>query len=355
MAVNSFTYNLDEILSTTLQNWRTKGKMYDNIFKANPTLWYFHEKGRKKTEDGGERIMVPLQYGKNSTVKSYSRYDVIDTTPQDNQTAVYYDWRQISGSVTIDGLSAFQNSGKHQIVKLLEAKIKETEDSMAETINEQMWAASPGTKDILSLTALIVRAPTTTDAASPGNISGATHTWWANKTKTTSAATVKALVWDAKNLYNQCSKGGNSSKGGFPDLGICNQETYEAIENHMSDLVRYTDVDEMGNKARSVGFENIRFKNARLFWDEHIPDAYGDATTAYDWDHGSVTYGSLYFINTQYTWYVVGQGYDLKVGKFIQPHNQDARTSQLLHYHQIVCSQRRKNGVLEKISKSLSS
>ena len=354
MAVNSITYNFDEILSTTLMNWRTKGEMYDNIFKSNPTLWWFHEKGRKKTENGGERICVPLQYGENTTIGTYSRYGIIDTTPQDNQTSVYYNWKQMGGSITIDGLSTFQNSGKHQIVKLLEAKIKETEDTMAEKINAQLWKASPGTNDILSLTALIVRAPTTTDAASPGGISGATHSWWANRTKTSAATTVKGLVWEARNLYNQCMKGGNGAKGGYPDLAICNQETYEAIENHMTDLTRYVDSD-LGSKARSNGFENIKFKNCTLFWDEHVPDAYGNATTAYDWDNASVTYGSLYFINTQYTWYVVGEGHDLKVGKFIEPENQDASTAKVLHYHQLVCSQRRKNGVLEKISKSLTS
>ena len=351
MAENSITYNFDEILSSTLINWRNDGKYHDNVFKAIPSFWWIYEK-MKASQQGGERIAINLQYGKNTTVGSYSRYDVIDTTPQDNQTTVYYPWAQFAGSVTIDGYSERINQGKSQIVNLLQAKVSELEGSMSEDLNRQLWQVSPGTKDILSIPSLIPLAPQTTDAMSPGGLSGTTKTYWRNQTSQSSGSTWKAVIVEAKHLYNLCSKGGNKNGSGAPDLAICDQNTYEHIENYMTEQERYTDSD-LGAKARSVGFENIKFKRATLFWDEMVPDAYGDGTTGYNYDSGSYTYGALYFLNTNYLEYVVMSGCDLKPQPFLKPVNQDARTSLTLHMHNLCVSARRKHGVLHHITRSL--
>jgi len=350
MAENSITYDFDVILSSTLMNYRANGKFKDNITSANPTMWWLHEK-KRATQDGGQRIVIPIRFAKNSTVKSYSGYDPFDTTPQDNQTSAYYEWRQLGGTITIDGMTKAKNSGKSRIIKILDEKISNCEDTMAEDINLQLWAITPGAKDILSIPAMIVKAPQTTDAAAPGGLDGTAKTYWRNKYKESSATTVKALVWEMRNLYNSCSLGGNKMKRGYPDLGVCNQYTYESVENHMSDKERYMNADTAA-KARSVGFENIKFKQCTLFFDEHVPDAYGDGTTGYDWDNASWTYGSLYFMNTNFIEYVTMPGKDLHVGGFIESATQDAWTSKVVHYHQLCTSARRKQGVLTKINSS---
>ena len=350
MAVNSFTYNFDEILSTTLLNYRKK--MMDNVFLENPTWRYFHAPGRKKTESGGERLVKPVQYGKNTTTGSYSGYDQIDITPQDNQTSVFYNWKQFGGSIVIDGMSEFKNKEPHRVVSLLQAKISEAEATMVEDLNDMLWKATPAsTKDILSIPSFVVRAPSTTDAQSPGGISGATYSWWRNQTKTSAATTWAAVVREAKHVYYLCKTG----IGGFPDAAICNLETYEYIENTIADLTRYTNPDLAPKTKRSPVVENMRFKGATLWYDDHIADAYGDATTAYD--YGSAVYGSLYFLNSKYLYYVVGEGMDFEVGKFVKTDvtGQDARLALIKHYHALVCDQRRKHGVLEKINKALTS
>ncbi len=54
-------------------------------FKANSR----GVKSNKRVLDGGESITFPIMYEANSTVGSYSGYDLIDTTPQDGQTIKY--------------------------------------------------------------------------------------------------------------------------------------------------------------------------------------------------------------------------------------------------------------------------
>ena len=52
-------------------------------------------------EAGGESIVETVMYGKNTTAKSYSRYETLDTTPQDESTIARYNWKQYADSVTI--------------------------------------------------------------------------------------------------------------------------------------------------------------------------------------------------------------------------------------------------------------
>jgi hypothetical protein len=349
----SLTINWNDVWSTTLMNYRQAGEMYDNIFLENPTMRFFHAKGRKKTEDGGTLINIPIQVTKNSTGGSYSGYDVIDVTPQDNQRMASYYWKQYGISIVIDGLSQFQNKSPHKMIDLLDTKVKEAEETMVEDINEQLWAASPGTKDTGSIPGMIPLAPSTTDAYEPGGISGATYSYWRNQASSSSASTFIALVREAKHLYRLCKQG----VGGFPNGAICDLTTFELINNAIEDKTRYVDPDLAPRTKRSPVVENMRFMGATMWWDDHVGDAYGNGTTAYDWDNASVTYGSLYFINTKYLYYVVGEGKDLKVGRFAtaQVAGHDASIALITHYHQLVCKQRRKHGVLYKIDKTIAS
>lgn len=349
-------HNLDEIYTTTLQNWRKNGKFYDNIFKTNPLFWLLHEKGQRQTWDGGNPIMCNLQYGKNSTIGSYSRYDLIDTTPQDNQTAAYYYMRQLGGTINIDNFSALSNAGKHQIQNLIKAKIKEAEMSMAEEINTQLWKGTPGAKDIDSIPKMIYHAAagagTWTDDASPGEISGNSYSWWRNRhTVSTDISTWALLKFHMRNVYNNCTKGAammdkNKLTGNGPDLLLCNQETYEAYEGAVDDDKRY--VDPLAQKGASMGFEFMKYKRALMYWDEMCYDAYTGV------DYGSRAEGAIYFLNTNFLHYYVSSAVDLEVKPFVEPYNQDARTSKILHYHCLAMSNRAKQGVLGYIDTALS-
>ena len=351
MAENSITYNFDEILTTTLMNWRDKGKFHDNVFKSNPAFWWIYEKA-KATQQGGERIIVNIQHGKNDTVGSYSRYDVLTVKPQDNQTAAYYAWKQFSGCVVIDGYSEAINQGKSKIVSLLQTKIDELEDSMAEDLNTQLWRTTPASsKDILSIPSLVVPYPTTYDAQTPGGISGVTNSYWRNQKVESSATTWKGVAVHAKHLFNLCSNGGNKNGKGHPDFGMCDQATFEHLQNYQEEKERYID-GSLGKKAYEIGFDNFKLKKATMFYDEMVGDAYGDGSTI-GYDYGSATYGTLYLLNSNTIEYVVMTGRDLAPQPFIKPANQDCRISHTFHMHNLCIKARRKNGVLTKITKTL--
>src|SRR4030042_3576880 len=197
----SFTYNFDEILSTTLMEHQPT--LYDNIFSAIPFFWWIHEKNHKKTIDGGERIVVPLQYGKNTTIKSMaSPYSIVDTTPQDNITSAYYLWKEISGSITISHADLRKNSGKHKIIDLLQAKSDEATLSFQEVLTGQLMkiiTASPAS-DLDSLLLFVQKTPS--GASTVGGIAQGTYAWRSNQIKASTATTFAGLLIEMANLYN---------------------------------------------------------------------------------------------------------------------------------------------------------
>ena len=78
-APSTNTIYYDALLSTTMAAYRET--LVDNIFKDSAFLTWLRSSDAIKKQNGGERVAMPLMYGKNETVKSYANYDVLDTTP----------------------------------------------------------------------------------------------------------------------------------------------------------------------------------------------------------------------------------------------------------------------------------
>ncbi len=353
----SKTKTMDALLSLTADAYYKSGLVHDGVFKSNPTFAALKAKGTK--QQGGVQIQVNLRYGKNTTVDSISKYGLIDTAPQDGIEPAYYSWATYAGSISIDKLSEQQNTGKPQIQKLVREQVEGLISTYSERMNEDLWdieytIAGPvtgnGGKNLISIPLLINGYPT--NAADVGGIDQSAKTYWQNKaanSATESTATYFKLSQEMRNMYNNCMKG----YGGSPDMIISNQGAYEAYETGMDTKVRYTADD-----TATAGFESIKFKGARMFWDEHVPDAEGDGTNGYNWDNASysdVTGGSMYFINTKFLDLVTMVGMDFAPEGFQKMPNQLARTCLYGFAGQLVSSNRRKLGVLWGINSALTS
>ncbi len=341
MAVNSITYNFDSLLSTTWMNYRDV--LYDNIFNSCPFFYWMHANGRKRVEDGGERIVIPLEYGKNSTIKSMtSGYDTIDTTPQDPFTSAYYNWKEIAGSTSISNKEIAQNSGKSKIIDLLKRKATNTEMSMSEVLEQMIVGAvtcGNGGSDLMPIYLLIAVDPDA--SATIGGINQSTYAWWKNKLKTSTATTYAGFINEIANLYNTCSHGGSKGKRKSPDVILCDQVYYEI---YMGAGRAKGQIMLTNEPVVNLGFGGARYLGATLMWDEYMIDVVtGTANT--DPNTYSPTYSSAYFINSEFLEFVVCKGQDFTIGPFIQPENQKAKTSIIYLMGEIVTSNRSKQGV----------
>jgi len=353
------TINYDSLLSTTLFNYRST--MVDNIFKSSSFLAALKQKGGIEYQDGGERIAQPLMYENNKTVKSYSKYETLDTTPSDGMTTAFFPWREVAGTISIARLEERQNSGEARLLNLLEKKTMQAEMSIKEAINTQIIQGTVSSltfvdgndqKDLFPL-AYFLRKEKATDptTSTVGNIAGATYSWWRHRVgdfssqSTTNAdinvtvSTRAGLKQYLYRLYNFCTRGGD---GSGPNLILCDQATYETYEMALDASLRYTD-----QSMADLGFDTLKLKGATMIWDELVPDV-GSGTT-------SLTYGTAFYLNTKFFKLVIDSETDFITTPFIEPENQTAKTAKILFMGNTTCSNLRKLGVGVYLSQSITS
>lgn len=354
----SNTRTMEALLSLTADHYYKSGLVHDGIFKSNQTWAELTKKGVKKNVGGGGQIQVNLLYGQNETVDSYSRYGLIDTSPQDGIEPAFYPWAQYAGTVAIDGLSKSQNSSKEKIQDLMKEKTQQLIMSFSERMNYDLWDVTGLThatasvtsgnsgKNLLSIPAYVQKVPGTLSAGVGGTGGGvggiaAANVWWRNKVLDGADATITyaAFEQDMQTMYMNVSKG----TGGTPTHLITSAEAYAAYERGMNTKVRYTQDD-----TASVGFESIKYKGAKLLWDEHVPDM----DTPYNSDHASyapTTKSSMFFLNDKFLELVTLDGKDFAPLGFVRPPNQDASVGTWIFYGQLVCSNRRKQGLIHEV------
>lgn len=348
------TINYDSILGTSLFNYRRT--LADNISKSNPFFYKMQENGMYKSEDGGVAIQIPLMYALG-TADTYSGYDVLDDTPTDGITNAFFDWRQVAVPISISRLEERQNATSHRMANLLETKIMQAELGMKEFFAKQFLQGNAlissanniydpylstrnGSYGVEPITKLIARDPTSSSVQpAVGNINQSTSAWWRNQT-TVSALTTssKAVDWlmEADTVYNNCSKG----PGGPPNLILCDQRTYQIWR--AAYYAKYRATAESDN---NYPFENFKFNRATVTWDEFVCDVESNSTT--------ITYGTAYFINTQFIQMTYDKESNFVNTPFQKPTNQDAKLAHILWMGNSCISNRRKLGVWCKLPSTL--
>lgn len=130
------TDQYDALLTTTLRKYQPR--LQDQIFRGLPLLNWLNNKGRKKTQDGGYEIIVPLLYGENDNMAFYQMYDTVPTNAVEGITAARYQWKNFATSILISRDEERKNSGQTRLINLLESKIMQAEKSMQWYINDQL-------------------------------------------------------------------------------------------------------------------------------------------------------------------------------------------------------------------------
>lgn len=361
-APSQVTTNYDALLSTTLDAMETT--IADNIFKDSAWLAALREMDGIKMQNGGERIRSPIMFGRNSTIQSYEQYDTLDTTPQEGLTTAFYPWKEIAGTVSISRKEQRQNSGEAQMIDLLGWKIKQAESTMREILNGQSlrgtvsgatFVPGNGAKDMYPLGYFLRKLSRTnpTVGGNVGNISAAEvnedgELFWEHRTSaangdndtgndfSVAATTYAGHKANIRRMYNFCGRG----SGGFPNLLVGDQVSYETYENALDTQVRYTNT-----KLADMGFDNLKIRGATFIWDEVIPDV-DTGTTA-------ITLGTIFFLNLNTIKLVIDSETDIVTTPFIEAENQTAKVAKILFMGNMTCNNLRKNGVLYAISQSI--
>jgi hypothetical protein len=322
MATPSSTFT--ELVATT---WRNHSKdVKDNVSNNNALYKRLAEKGQTRKEDGGLTIAQPLDYNANGTYQRYSGYDILNIQQSDVITAAEYQWRQIALNVVASGLELRTNAGSNAIVKLAKARIKNAMRTFKNNFSYDMYADGSLPNQINGLQSLVADAGTGT----VGGIDSGTWSFWQNVVQsaaaplqggagiTPSATTIESLMLP---LWLNQVRGDDK-----PDLIVSSNDYFTFYEASQVSIKRYTDSD-----TASGGFVSLKYKNADVIFDggSGIPAAH------------------MYFLNTDYIELVVHRDADLSVQEDMKPYNQDATVIPVLWMGNMVCSNRRLQGVLK--------
>ncbi len=317
--------NLSELVTTTIRN-RSK-KLADNVSDNNALCMRLKQKGNVKTFSGGRNIVQELEYAENSTYKRYSGYEVLNISPSDVFTAAEFEIKQTAVAVSISGLEGLQNSGKEQMIDLLESRIKNAERTMYNNMSTDIYSdgTADGGKQIGGLQSLIADA----GAGTVGGINSSTYTFWKNSFYDFSAASGaptpgSATIQAAMNaLYLDCSRNTD-----HPDLIVADNAYFTFYWTSLQSNQRFTD-----EKMAAAGFDNLKFMGADVLFD----GGQGGACPA----------SHMFFINTDYI--------------FLRPHrdrnmvpldpdrfstNQDATVKLIAWAGNMACSNRSLQGVI---------
>jgi len=315
--------NFDTIAATTLNNYRKT--MEDVIFTSNPLFYWLKTKNQMKiSNNGGDKIIVPLMYGTNNTAKSYSGYDVIDIIPQDGMTSAEYEWAQYAVGISISGEEEFKNSGEGKLIGLLEQKIKQSELSLVDLLAGDLFKTSSGAKDITSLYNMISDDGTGTI----GNIDSSANTWWKNYYKTGASTSVayENIVPASYDVMLNTAKGNDRV-----DLGIMSSASFLALEAQLTKTINF--VPQLKNTAAAnIGYDNYMIKGCTLMYDENCTSA------------------QIYYINSRHLQLVTGAGKDFVNTPFIKADDGDYKTAMILWYGNLVCDNRARQGKVVTIT-----
>lgn len=321
MADDLFTWgpaNVATLLTTTMENRDIK-EVQDAVFSKQVLLDYLQKKNRV-SRSGGASIIVPISSSSNSTAGFYNGYDVINTTPQDNDTAAQFTWKQAAASVSVSGReSRIQNNGKYAVIDLVQQKIKEAEKALRNAITTGLFAASPATNDIGSLV-------TSIDATSTiGDINSTTYSFW-QATSTASGSFAAQGLSDMRTLWNTLEQRGMDTPTPT-DMILTTSAIYNYYEGALQAQQRFTD-----SRSANGSFENLMFRSAPVKYD------------------AAATSGVMYFLNSDCMELDVHSATDFIMTEWVKPSNQDARVAQFLVGLELVIKNRRKLGKLTSVT-----
>jgi hypothetical protein len=310
----------DAELTATLANRRPE--VVDNIFRGTPLLFAMSRLGGTQPVDGGLGLVKNLQFAKSTAGGAFSDYDILDTTPQNNETGAKFLDASYYESVSISFQEQKRNSGRHAVFSLWNQKIDDATMTIKDRVGRALTATQPasGSKAMNSLTEIVDEAPTAdpprTDAI--GGIGNA-NTWWRNKATDGGAFSVA----DMTTMYNDVSDGAD-----FPTIILTSQTDWEYYHNSQVGQIRYQDT-----RIADAGFPTLQFMNVPIMWEPQIGNT-----------------DEMYFLNFRYLKFETYDGADFAPTEVVKPDNQAAQVGQYVWMGQLTCSNRRRQGTLHGIT-----
>ena len=325
-------YNLDAVLAST--HARIEKKFQDNLSVKTPMFMKFAEKEGKSLVDGGKELSYPVILD-DGNAGSYYGDDTLNVSRPDGLQKLVYSWKQFYSTVVIDGIEEIMNAGEAAAADLVDGRMKQAELTTANKFEAMLCGDGSGnaSKDWNGLQNLIADDPTT---GTIGGLSRATYANLRNQVYSTAVAafnTTQAGRAAMTRLFVDCTKGGRK-----PNFIITTPAIWVLYQLSLTAHERF--VMEGGDKKlASAGFDNIVFMGqAPVVASDSVP-----ASHMYMLRIAKPKSDGGIFL-------VLSSQRNFKMGKFIEPADQDKRIAKILTAGQLATDAPYLNGVCTSIT-----
>ena len=228
------------------------GELADAIFNGTRFLSVLIKRDGKKVVDGGERLVMPLSYAKNTTVKAMDEYDTLDLTQVDTITAAEFLWKMTAGVALLTKFEENKNYGEYAIIDLVTAKIENLVHSLQDELNRQLFNDGSITKEIVGMEAVISTTGTY------GGIARASNTFWQAQVTAVGGALTTAAM---SAIFNT-----TSANRWYPDLITTTKLQYERYEA-LCQAVQRINMPAIGD----ISFDTLNYRGTAVIWDHYVP------------------------------------------------------------------------------------
>lgn len=248
--------------------------LVDQVLKGSPLVARMMTKPVKWT---GEKIKQPIKVTKGTQGGSFSGFDSLSTTAEDNFRSLQFDSKFYNQSVALPGTELTVNMHDSQkALNLAKTSIGSAAQDMADSIAELFYGDGTGnsSKDFLGLEAIVDDG---TNAATYGGLSRSTYSAL-NSTVTASGGALTLAKMTT--LFNTISDGSQQ-----PSVIMTTKTVHGLYESLLQPFQRiYVDTSDtrVGNFNGSAGYKALTFKGIPVLSD------------------AKATSGVMYFLNEDY-------------------------------------------------------
>lgn len=267
---------ITDIIATTIQE--RSGELADNLTNNNALLRRLKARGNVRPFSGGNVILEEIMYNDPTTDNSgsYSGYEAINISPDSPISAAQFSIKQYADAVTMSGLEMLQNSGKEQIIDLLDSRMNVSEARLLNRIASDIYLDGTGNGG-KNLTGLAAAVPDVVNTGTYGGIDRATWAFW-RPTKFAGVADGGAAV-SAANIIAYMTKLALSLVRGNdkPNLFVADGNYYGLYTNALQAIQRVTSD---GSTETGAGFASLKFFGGGMAADVLLDGGIGGAATA---------------------------------------------------------------------------
>ena len=290
----------------------------DNFFDSNPLFYWLKEKGQV-IFDGGTHIQEPIVYDDIDAAGSFSNYDILDTTPNEQHTAAKADLKRYYVNIVISRHELLRASGKNAVINLLDSKVQVGNLTMAQKISTDLHSDNADAATGITGLQTIVAASGTAH-----NISSSDASVWASSIdSSTTALTLKAM----DDLWELLAVGNDS-----PKMIVTSRKVHSKFKSLLVTNQRFGEAEKV-----SGGFRAVMFNDSPVFAD---PNTKETSSTAHH----------MYFLNPSWLKLYIHKDDNFTSVPFPVTPNQDVTGSRITASLQLLCNNRRMQGAFTAIN-----